>query len=332
MKPLIVGVDPGSTSAVAALNFEGNLELLESGKNFPPRQIISELVEEGKPVIVGSDKSSTPSKVEKIANSVGAEIFEPVEDLSQERKRELGEGRNSHEQDASAAAIHAFKQLRDSLDKIEKLSDERDEETSDVALRYFSPEQTVTGGKDDSEDLEEQEANEDRSSQFRKKAQRLEEQVKELEKELEEKEEKLQFREQQRRDLQSKYDKLKAGKTEELLKDEKVRKLEEKISEKDKKIDKVEEKLEKALVREKQYRKAIKSIQEGAEIVPLVDDESPGESTFVTRSKDLRDRMRSKGSEVYHVQEVEGIELGEKFILEETDDGKDIIQRYRDSR
>lgn len=328
MEPLIVGVDPGSTSAVAAIDFKGDLKLLESGKNFPPREIISELVEEGKPVIVSSDKSRTPSKVEKIANSVGAEVFEPEKDLSQGKKRELGRGDNSHEQDASAAALHAFKQLRDGIDKIEELSEEMDEERARIARRYFTDDEVVK--KKEAEEKDSDRKNED--NPFKQKAQRLEERVRELEERLDEKEEKLEFREQQRRELQSKYDKLKAGKTDELLKDDRVQKLEEKIAEKQDRIDELEKRLQKSLVREKQYRKAIESIQDGAEIVPLVEDESPGETPFVTSSEELRDRMRSKGSEVYHVDEVEGVELGDRFVLEEFEDGKDIIERYRDSR
>lgn len=330
MEPLIIGVDPGSTSAVVAVNFQGELKLLESGKNFPPREIISSIVKEGKPVIVCSDKAQTPSTVEKIANSVGAEIFEPERDLSQDRKRKLGEGENSHEQDASAAAIHAFKQLRDGIDKIEELSKEMEEESTEIARRYFSAEKTV-----DVKQGEESESDTGKNTEdnpFKQKARRLEEKVNELEQRLEEKQEKLEFREQQRRELQSKYDKLKAGKTEDLLKNEKIQKLEQKIEDKDERIDELEEKLQKSLVREKQYRKAIQSIQNGAEVVPLVEDNSPGDTPFVTKSKALRDRMRSKGKEVYYIEEVEGVELGEKFILEELEDGKDIIERYRDSR
>lgn len=327
MEPLIVGVDPGSTSAVAAVDFQGELKLLESGKNFPPREIISEMVETGKPVIVTSDKAETPSKVEKISNSVGAHEFVPEKDLSQERKRELGEGENSHERDASAAALHAFKQLRDGIQKVEELAEEREEEKAELARRYFSPDENVLARQEEKE-----ESGDENENPFKRKAERLEERVDELEEELEDRKEKLEFREQQRRDLQSKYDKLKAGKTEELLKDDKVRKLREKLEEKEEKIRELEQKLQRSVVREKQYRKAIQEIQDGAKVVPLVNKDSPGKEPFVTRSEELRDRMRSKGKEVYHVEEAEGVELGEKFVLTEFEDGRDIIERYRDSR
>jgi predicted RNase H-like nuclease (RuvC/YqgF family) len=331
MKPLIAGVDPGSTSAVALIDFEGKIVKLESGKNFPPSEIITEIVAEGKPVVVTSDKADTPSKVEKIATSVGAEQFEPEEDLSKKRKRELGEGENSHERDASAAAIHAYKQLRDNIKKIKEVAEEEDMETVDVAERYF------TSGKElvpeDPEEGKEDEPESKEYSHFRKKAEKMEEKVEELEKKIEELEEKLEFKEQQRRDLQSKYDRLKSEKTEELLKEEEIESREKKLSEKQEKISQLQDRLKKSNIREKQYSRAIEELEKGAEIVPLVEEKAPGTEPFVTRSKSFRDRMRSKGRKVYHIDEVEGVELGARFILSNiNEDAKDIIERYRDSR
>jgi len=89
-KPLIVGVDPGSTSAVAAVDLECEIELLESGKNFPPREIIQRIIKVGKPVVLASDKGKTPSKVSKISSSLGAKLFEPEEDLSQKKEERTG--------------------------------------------------------------------------------------------------------------------------------------------------------------------------------------------------------------------------------------------------
>jgi|APHM01.1.fsa_nt_gi Uncharacterized conserved protein len=329
MEPVIVGVDPGSTSAVAAVDFQGDIKLLESGKNFPPRDIISEIVEAGKPVMVTSDKGETPSKVSKIAASVGAREFVPEKDLSKDRKKELGQGSNSHEKDASAAAIHAFKTHRSGIEEINALSQDMDSDRANVAKKYFKPSENVM---QDGQEEKNSESEEGGKNPFKRKAERLEQKVDRLQDEVKEKEESLEFKEQQRRDLQSKYDKLKSGKTEDILKNTKVEKLENKIENKDNKIDKLQERLNKALLREKQYKKAVEEIQEGGKIVPLVEESSPGEEPFVTHSKELRDRMRSKGKEVYHVNEAEGIELGERFVLTEFEDGEDIIERYRSSR
>jgi len=330
MKPLIVGIDPGSTSAVAMLNFEGELVALESGKNFPPSEIITEIVGEGKPIIVTSDKADTPSKVKKISNSVGAYTFELEKDLSQERKRELGEGENSHEVDASAAAKHAYKALRNNIEKIKQIADEEGVELEELAQRYFEQDKELIPDKENEENEEKELKN---RNPFKEKAQRLEEKVERLEKEIDEMKQKVEIKENQRRKMQSKYDKLKAGKTDEIIEEDEIKKRDEKITEKNQEISQLEQELKRSHIREKQYKKAVEMIEDGAEIIPLVNDSNPGQTPFVTRSKDFRDKMREKGEKVYHIDQVKGVELGEKFVLENiNEDAEDIIQRYRDSR
>lgn len=135
---LIVGVDPGNTSAVAALNLDGELKLLESNREFATHEIITTLIETGKPVVVACDIEKMPSTVEKIASSLGAEKFEPEEDLDTQRKKELGEGENSHEKDALASARYAYNNLQRSIQKIEKQSEQSDRSRSEIAREYFS--------------------------------------------------------------------------------------------------------------------------------------------------------------------------------------------------
>ncbi len=137
---LIVGIDPGSTSAVAAVNLDGELKLLKSEKEFPPEDIIRQLIEVGTPVVVATDREKMPSTVEKIASSLGATRFQPEEDLDAERKKELGKGDNSHESDAVASAIYAFNNLKRQIDKIDSYSREREEGRLEVAREYFSRE------------------------------------------------------------------------------------------------------------------------------------------------------------------------------------------------
>lgn len=137
-EPLIVGVDPGNTSAIAALNFEGELKLLESRLEFPPEEIIQRIIEHGKPIVVSCDKERMPSTVEKIASSLGAEKFEPENDLSRKRKREIGgRGDNSHEKDAYASAMHAFKNMRKQVRKINRKSDQKGVEKHELAREYL---------------------------------------------------------------------------------------------------------------------------------------------------------------------------------------------------
>ncbi len=137
-KPLVVGIDPGNTSAVAALDLEGELVFLESRKEFSRPEIIERIIEEGHPVIVSCDKEEMPSNVEKIASSLGATRFEPEEDLPVQRKEELGIGDNSHEKDAHASALHAYKSLSKQFRKINKRSREKGVRKWDVAKDHFS--------------------------------------------------------------------------------------------------------------------------------------------------------------------------------------------------
>lgn len=137
---LVVGIDPGNTSAVAALNLEGELKLLESSREFPPREMIMALIKAGKPVVVGCDRAQMPSTVEKVASSLGAEKFEPEKDLDSERKESLGsKGRNSHEKDAIASARYAYNNLKRKISKIERVTEKEDMQKSRVAKNYFSP-------------------------------------------------------------------------------------------------------------------------------------------------------------------------------------------------
>lgn len=137
-KPLIVGIDPGNTSAIAALNLDGELELLESQREFGREEIIQRLVDTGYPLVITSDRSEMPSTVDKIASSLGTERFIPENDLSRQRKKELGDGENSHEKDAYASALHAFKQLRKRIRKINQMSERDEHSREEIAKRYFS--------------------------------------------------------------------------------------------------------------------------------------------------------------------------------------------------
>lgn len=135
---LIVGIDPGTTSAVAAINLDGELKLLKSEKEFAHHKIIRCIVETGKPVIVACDTEKMPSTVEKIASSLGAEKFMPEEDLDSKWKTKRKQGENSHEKDAFASALNAYRNLQREIRKIKEFSNENEERRSKVAETYFT--------------------------------------------------------------------------------------------------------------------------------------------------------------------------------------------------
>ncbi|MFT4892401.1 MAG: putative RNase H-like nuclease (RuvC/YqgF family) [Candidatus Nanohaloarchaea archaeon] len=136
-EPLIVGIDPGNTSAVAALNLDGELEFLISRKEFSHDRIIREIVESGYPIIIATDRAEIPSTVDKIASSVGARKFTPENNLSRQRKDRLGKGDNSHEKDAYASALHAYKRLSKQIRKINNRSDRTGGEKLEIAKEHL---------------------------------------------------------------------------------------------------------------------------------------------------------------------------------------------------
>ncbi|QGA80555.1 DUF460 domain-containing protein [Candidatus Nanohalobium constans] len=339
-KPLIVGVDPGSTSAVAAVTLDGEVELLESGKNFPPREIIQRLIKVGKPVVVASDKGKTPSKVDKISSSLGAKTFEPEEDLSQDRKKRLGKGANSHELDALASAVHAQKQLHKEIRKINKLKSQLNRDKIEVAEKVFEGEPVRKSEDATPEEPDEYgEAGEASGSgddvdpekkRLEKKVENLEEQVQRLKSELgEERSEK--------ESLRAKLSRLRDEERKEVRKEEEVQKREAEIKRKNQEIEELEEEISDYRIREKQYRKAVRKIfHEDRDLVRVVDksvEEVPEKA--VTRNKDLIEVLENRGCNIYHVDRVEGVELSDFYLVESFPEPKNfesIIEDYKDSR
>lgn len=125
-KLLVVGIDPGITTAYAILDIEGNLLKLRSSKQLELNRIISDVIEFGKVVIVGTDKAKAPNLAETLATKLGARMMAPQEDLKVEEKKRLTGGYNlqdDHQEDALASALFAYRQARLLLDKIDNFAE-----------------------------------------------------------------------------------------------------------------------------------------------------------------------------------------------------------------
>lgn len=112
---LIVGIDPGTTTAVAALDLDGNLMHLESSRQLNMSGVIEALYRVGKPLVVASDVQEMPYTVEKIRRSFSAVSYTPRQDTSVEAKLALTAGfpyANVHERDALSAALDACHQYQ----------------------------------------------------------------------------------------------------------------------------------------------------------------------------------------------------------------------------
>ena len=118
---LIVGVDPGTTLGYAAIDIEGNIVKIHSGKNIDMGSLISDLIKLGKPLIVASDKEYNPDFVYRLAVKIGARVIGPDYDLKVDEKREMVKEyktKNQHEIDALASAFFALKKIASLLKKI----------------------------------------------------------------------------------------------------------------------------------------------------------------------------------------------------------------------
>lgn len=133
---IIVGIDPGVSTGVAALTLDGELRLLTSGRELGRGQIIRMLLETGTPLVVCTDVTPPPSYVKKLATALNVVLIAPPTPLSIEDKRQLVSEfsnsstryvkvRDSHQRDALAAALYALNHLQPKLaevrEKVERL-------------------------------------------------------------------------------------------------------------------------------------------------------------------------------------------------------------------
>ena len=118
---VIVGIDPGTTTAVALTDLDGSVLDVWSSRTTDTADVIEWIIEHGRPVVVAADVEPMPETVEKIRRSFDAAGWIPTRDLPIDRKlhrtREEAYD-NDHERDAMAAALFAFDDHEDQFDRI----------------------------------------------------------------------------------------------------------------------------------------------------------------------------------------------------------------------
>lgn len=126
-KPVIVGVDPGTTVGLAIIDLEGVPLLVTSLKTPDRDEVISKIMEIGEAVLVATDVARPPSFAKKIASLLNARLYAPERDLSIEEKVKTvkeAESRyqldipDSHARDALAAALKAYCEFKPTLEEI----------------------------------------------------------------------------------------------------------------------------------------------------------------------------------------------------------------------
>lgn len=223
--PVIVGVDPGTTTAVAIIDLDGALLDVTSTRTADMATMIEWMIERGRPVMVAADVTPMPNAVEKVRRSFDAAAWTPETDLpvdeKQHRTRDFSYD-NDHERDALAAALFAFDRHADQIDRITgKIPPHI--EIGDVLSRVIVSEESLESAiaalepTEDSEEepseptVVERSPEERRIAELEDRVDRLESYIHELEEAIEEKNDELEeydqaladARREERRDARS---------------------------------------------------------------------------------------------------------------------------------
>jgi len=133
MHPVIVGIDPGTTSAFAVLSFDFKVIGIKSKKDYSLAELISDIYKLGNPILVGTDKKEVPSFIKEFSQKTGAKIYSPKYDTKKGEKNFIvkikGFSRavkNAHETDALASAIYAYNEYFSVIKKIKSYVEKND--------------------------------------------------------------------------------------------------------------------------------------------------------------------------------------------------------------
>ncbi|MCO8267893.1 DUF460 domain-containing protein [Haloferax sp. AB510] len=204
---VIVGIDPGTTTAVAVVGLDGRVLDVHSTRTADTAAVIEWLIERGRPSLVAADVQPMPETVEKFRRSFDAAGWAPTSDIPVDEKlhrtRDI-DYENDHERDALAAALFAFDDHEDQFERIsQKVPADVDRE--EVIARVLVSEESVEavlremaddadGGDPDDADEEAHEEpeltpEEREIRELRSRVERLESHVEDLKSTIEEKDE-----------------------------------------------------------------------------------------------------------------------------------------------
>jgi len=110
-KYIIVGVDPGTTVGLSALDLEGNILAIISKRSFSMSDVKEEIRKYGYPLIFASDVNPPSGFIEKLSTSFDSILYLPQLSIPVKEKNELTKElsvNNAHERDSLSAAIKAY--------------------------------------------------------------------------------------------------------------------------------------------------------------------------------------------------------------------------------
>ena len=159
---VIVGIDPGTTTAAAVVSLDGRVLARFSSRTADTAAVTEWLIEQGRPLIVAADVTPIPQTVEEFRRSFEATAWTPESDLPVDEKLHRTrdhEYDNDHERDAMAAALYAYDDREDQFDRISDKTPpqfDREEVIAHVVANESSVEAALAelSGEDDGDDEE----------------------------------------------------------------------------------------------------------------------------------------------------------------------------------
>jgi len=125
---LIVGIDPGTTTAVAVVDISSDFYKVISKKFFSRGEVAQFVVDNGIPIVVAGDVKKPSGFLKKISATFGARLFYPRYDISVKEKNEITKEfhyENNHERDALAAALFAKNNFSSILSKVSSAAEKK---------------------------------------------------------------------------------------------------------------------------------------------------------------------------------------------------------------
>lgn len=125
MAHIIVGIDPGKTSAIACLTFDGKLIMASHRANAGLEWMVSKIREIGVPSVIAIDKKNPSAMAKKLNSIFNSRLVMPEKDISMKEKRRMSKDAgisNPHERDAYSAALKAYHAMANKLNQAEHIS------------------------------------------------------------------------------------------------------------------------------------------------------------------------------------------------------------------
>jgi predicted RNase H-like nuclease (RuvC/YqgF family) len=125
LRSVIIGLDPGITVGVAILDTKGNILNLTSIREAKRSDLIKHIMSFGKPIIIASDVNPLPKMIERLASALGSKVYYPEVSLTNVEKEKIindfeKEIKDSHQKDALAAGLKAFRNYHNLFLKVEE--------------------------------------------------------------------------------------------------------------------------------------------------------------------------------------------------------------------